>query len=302
MFKVEENEMMFGGFTDMPSLYTYEQALAHHDSIKPLRGRSVRPICNTKNGRRKTQLTIRAHEPHLLEKRHSVTCEIYGVEALRFFDDETVEVNVGLYSGQAVNAFISSILYPLGYVYQKNYQPRLRLKVGEKPAPYYGTVNVWEESPFEDRKITLKRDNENNRFQWHNKPVMYGYYLRRKLMKEKRAQVSEFVKYAKALAKMVDPSDYRNRHSRDCVTAATAWQMMADQDRWPELVGTVLRDCCEGGGWHSPMRMNPDKVQKYADEVIKHTFFKELFEMREMKNKPNENGNDRYMSGGNTSI
>ena len=108
---------MFGGFTDMPSLFTYKQALRHHDSIKPLRGRSVRPICNTKNGRRKTHMTIRAHEPHLLEKRHSVTCEIYGVEALRFFDDETVEVNVGPYSGQAAHAFISSILYPLGYVY-----------------------------------------------------------------------------------------------------------------------------------------------------------------------------------------
>jgi len=293
--------MMFGGFTDMPSLFTYKQALRHHDSIKPLRGRSVRPICNTKNGRRKTHMTIRAHEPHLLEKRHSVTCEIYGVEALRFFDDETVEVNVGLYSGQAVNAFISSILYPLGYVYQKNYQPRFCLNVGEKPATY-GTVYAWEESPFEDRKITLKQDNENNRFRYHNKPVMYGYYLRRKLMKEKRAQVAEFVKYAKALAKMVDPSDYRNHRSRECVTAATAWQMMADRDRWSELLPIILHDCCEWSRYDWVQRMNPDRVQKYVDEAIKHTFSEELFELREMKDKPNENGNDRYMLGGNTSI
>jgi hypothetical protein len=48
--------------------------------------------------------------------------------------------------------------------------------------------------------------------------------------------------------------------------------------------------------------MNPAGVQKYADEAIKHMFFRELFEMREMKNKPNENGNDRYISGGGTSI
>jgi len=299
MFKVEENEMMFGGFTDMPSLYTYQQALAHHDSIKPLRGRSVRPICNTKNGRRKTHMTIRAHEPHLLEKRHSVTCEIYGVEALRFFDDETVEVNVGLYSSHATNAFISSILYPLAYVYQKNYQPRFCLNVGTKPAPY-GAVYAWEESQFENRKITLKQDNENSRFHYHNKPVMYGYYLRRKLMKEKRAQVSEFVKYAKALAKMVNPEDYRHSGGHKW-TAAVAWQMLTDRDRWSELVGAVLCDCCEYG-WGQPARINPAKVQKYADEVIKHMFFTELFEMREMKNKPNENGNDRYMTGGDTRI
>lgn len=293
---------MFGGFTDMPSLYTYEQALAHHDSIKPLRGRSVRPMCNTKNGRRKTHMTIHAHEPHLLEQRHSVTCQIYNVEALRFFDDGTVEVNAGLchHSAHSTNSFISSILYPLGYVYQKNYQPRFCLNVGEKPAPY-GTVYAWEESPFEDRKITLKQDNENNRFQWHNKPVMYGYYLRRKLMQEKRAQVSEFVKYAKALAKMVDPEDYRYSGGRQSVTAATAWQMMTDQTHWADLVPDVLQDCCEGG-WHGSRRMNPARVQKYADEAIKHMFFKELFEMREMKNKPNENGNDRYMSGGGTRI
>lgn len=288
----------------MPSLYTYEQALAHHDSIKPLRGRSVRPICNTKNGRRKTHLTIHAHEPNLLQQRRSVTCKIYDVEALRFFDDGTVEVNAGLchHSAHSTNSFISSILWPLAYVYQKNYQPRCCLKVGEKPAPYYGTVNVWKESQMEDRKITLKQDNENNRFDYHNKPVMYGYYLRRKLMKDKRAQVAEFVKYAKALAKMVDPEDYRSLNGRKSVTAATAWQMMTDQTCWGDLIPAVLHDCCEGGYWTRPRRMNPARVQKYADEAIKHTFFKELFEMREMKNKPNENGNDRYMSGGDATI
>ena len=287
----------------MPSLYTYQQALRHHDSIKPLRGRSVRPICNTKNGRRKTHMTIQAHEPHLLEKRHSVTCKIYGVEALRFFDDETVEVNVGPYPSQAANAFISSILWPLGYVYQKNYQSRFKLRVGDKPSPYGGgTTGAWEESPFEDRKITLKQDNANNRFCYHNKPVMYGYYLRRKLMKEKRAQVAEFVKYAKALAKMVDPADYRNHRSRESVTAATAWQMMAGRDRWSELLPMILHDCCEWSRYDWVQRMNPDRVQKYVDEAIKHTFSEELFELREMKDKPNENGNDRYMLGGNTSI
>ena len=301
MFKVEENEMMFGGFTDMPSLYTYQQALEHHDSIKPLRGRSVRPICNTKNGRRKTHMTIHAHEPHLLEKRHSVTCRITGVDALRFFDDGTVEVNVGIYSSHATNAFISSILWPLGYVYQKNYQPRFCLNVGEKPSPYGGgTVHAWEECPFEDRKITLKQDNENNRFRYHNKPVMYGYYLRRKLMKEKRAQVSEFVKYAKALAKMVNPEDYRYPQANVRASAAVAWRIMTDRDRWSEITHSVMEDCCEWSGM-TP-HMNPNKVQKYVDEVIKHTFFKELFEMREMKNKPNENGNDRYMTGGDTRI
>lgn len=290
----------------MPSLYTYEQALAHHDSIKPLRGRSVRPICNTKNGRRKTHMTIHAHEPNLLQQRRSVTCQIYGVEALRFFDDGTVEVNAGLchHSAHSTNSFISSILWPLAYVYQRNYQPRLRLNVGEEPSPYVrnGTVYVWKESQMEDRKITLKQDNENNCFHYHNKPVMYGYYLRRKLMKDKRAQVAEFVKYAKALIKMVDPEDYRNYRSRKSVSAATVWQMMTDQACWGDLIPAVLHDCYEGGWGITPTRMNPDKVQKYADEAIKHTFSEELFELREMKDKPNENGNDRYISEGYTHI
>ena len=282
----------------MPSLYTYEQALEHYNSIKPLRGRSVRPICNTRNGRRKTHMTIH-------KEGNSVTCQIYNVEALRFFDDGTVEVNAGLchHSAHSTNAFISSILWPLAYVYQRNYQPRCCLNVGEKPSPYVrnGTVYVWKESQMEDRKITLKQDNENNRFDYHNKPVMYGYYLRRKLMKDKRAQVAEFVKYAKALAKMVDPEDYRNYRSRKSVRASTVWQMMTDQTCWADLTPAVLHDCCEGG-WMSPIRMNPDKVQKYADDAIKHTFSEELFELREMKDKPNENGNDRYISEGYTHI
>ena len=278
---------MFLGLTDLPTLHTYQHALEHHDSIKPLRGRNVRPICNTKNGRRKSHMTIH-------KEGNSIVCQDVGVEALTFYDDDTVKLNLGHFLDARAMAFISSILYPHAGVYQKNFKPRIILKP-------YGDQH-YNESIIEGDQITLKYDRRYGGFNYIDKPVMYGYYLRRKVMKAKRARVAEFVKYAKALAKMVDPADYRNHRSRDCVTAATAWQMMADRDRWSELLPIILHDCCEWSRSEWVQRMNPSRVQKYVDEAIKHTFFKELFELREMKDKPNENGNDRYISEGYTHI
>ena len=276
---------MTGGLTDMPSLHTYQHALEHHDSIKTLRGRSVRPICNTKNGRRKSHMTIR-------KEGNSVICQDIGLDALTFYDDDTIKVNIEYNLNARAMTFISSILWPHAHMYLKNFKPRILIKPdGDSPH---------NECIIDGGQITLKYDRRYGGFNYVDKPVMYGYYLRRKVMKQKRAQVAEFVKYAKALAKMVDPEDYREI-GRQSVTAATAWQMMTDQTYWADLVPDVLHDCCEGG-WRKPRRMNPAGVQKYADEAIKHMFFRELFEMREMKNKPNENGNDRYMSGGDTPI
>ena len=50
---------MFGGITDLPQLRSFEQALEHYESIKPIRGsNNLRPICATTNGRRKKHIHI----------------------------------------------------------------------------------------------------------------------------------------------------------------------------------------------------------------------------------------------------
>jgi hypothetical protein len=50
---------MFGNVTDLPVLHSYAEAVAHYESITPIRGsKNLRPICATTNGRRKKHMQI----------------------------------------------------------------------------------------------------------------------------------------------------------------------------------------------------------------------------------------------------
>jgi hypothetical protein len=78
---------------------------------------------------------------------------------------------------------------------------------------------------------------------------------------------------------------------------------MLNPDRWSDLVEPIMHYACEGGNYprRTEVSIDLDKVSKYVDEVIKNTFFDELFEKREV-HRPNDNNNDRYASGRNMKI
>jgi len=70
---------MFGGLTDMPRLSSYREALAHYEYTKPIAGKGVnagiRPLCDTANGRRKAQYSIRKKKlRQQVSKPSSVFC------------------------------------------------------------------------------------------------------------------------------------------------------------------------------------------------------------------------------------
>jgi len=110
---------MFGQFTDMPNLGNYERALAHHNAIKPIRGRKedVRPLCNTTTGRRKTHLRIRET---LYRGLPAVACRYYDTDVVTYVSDGRVVVS-NEYPSNSTNAFASDMLpYALGMARKHN--------------------------------------------------------------------------------------------------------------------------------------------------------------------------------------
>ena len=97
---------MFGNITDLPQIHSYEEALGHYAQIKPIRGsNNLRPICKTKNGRRKKHMEI-------VRRDDAVACRLYDTDVLTFFKDGTIEYNSGTWITNSTHSFASAILYP----------------------------------------------------------------------------------------------------------------------------------------------------------------------------------------------
>jgi hypothetical protein len=80
---------------------TYEQAVAVHNNIKPIKGRAVE--CRPLADRRHDQYSIRMN-------RDKVECVLYRTPVLTFLPDNTVEICMGGYNSVSTRAFIMEIL------------------------------------------------------------------------------------------------------------------------------------------------------------------------------------------------
>ena len=80
--------MYASNITDLPTLYSYEQALEHYENIKPIRGsNNLRPICNTPNGRRKKHMQI-------IKRKDAIACRLYETDVLVFHKGSSWETGV----------------------------------------------------------------------------------------------------------------------------------------------------------------------------------------------------------------
>ena len=177
---------MYGGLTDMPQLRSYEQALKHYESIKPIRGsNNLRPICATTNGRRKKHMQI-------IKRDDAVACRLYDTDVLTFYKDGVVEYYSGGYISNSTHAFASSIFNHVHFCTKQS--------VTEVTIGYRKTYHV-------DPNQTFKMKREGDIWVAIDPPKNFEYYLKRKEYNAHRKPLKEFEAHCIRMAKLCDPKE-----------------------------------------------------------------------------------------------
>jgi hypothetical protein len=274
---------MFGQITDLPSLRTYEEAVAHYESIVPIRGNAdnVRPICATTNGRRKKHMAIRKYVDG------SVACRLYDTDVVTFETDGDVIFRNGGWPTATTHGFANGILRD-GVIYFGTRQNRTEITVG-------GNAHIMDGNDF----FRLRKDNE-GRYVAVNPPAQYEYYARRKVLTAKRNPVLAFQKHCLAMAKLADPEQQKgdSQFALYCRRTDRAYNIMSDPTMkdWGELVQGILA-CARISsyiyGHGRQYRFRDTLIKEFISDVIKHRFADEIFEKQEVSRKT-FNGNEKY--------
>ena len=274
---------------EMPALRTYQDALEHYESIKPIRGKDwLRPIINTPNGRRRQHMRIQAN------RAGSVACVLYDTKVLTYYPNDEIHFTNDGYATTTTHQFATALLnrwdrYGCSF---SSHKGQTTATVGKQ------TVEV---GPGEVLKLKYDRDTG---FDFIDPPKMYAYYLKRAPMGMRRKEVAAFTTHAKALAKLVDPQQFLHG-ARHRFTASEFHEVMLSDDPevWWPAIEQLLASCIRyDGDWFQVERkltIPPAGVSAFIDDVIKYVHFDDLFERREV-DKPNNNGNEKYLHGGGT--
>ena len=281
---------MFGSYMDIPALSTYEQALEHHDSIKPIRGTNIRPIIKTPNGRRRKHLQI------LKQSDGSIACRLYNTNVLTYYPGGEIHFTNGGYATPSTHQFATELLQGSGYgCYFVTHKGQTTATATATPyfPPRVKTVAIGD-----DEVLKLKYDKDTG-FDFIDPPKMYAYYLKRAPMGMRRKEIEPFTKCVLALAKLVDPEQYHQRHYR--LTAEELYQMVRNNEEWPDAIDFLLRQCCAmRGDWpNRSLSILPKDVKNMLDDMLKYVHCEDLFKQREV-DKPSTNNNEKYMTGAGT--
>lgn len=295
---------------DIPTLFSYDEALAHYESTKPFnRGRykGRRPLINTKGGRRHSELR--------LDKKFSdakggevLTVTFLDRVLIEYFPDRRNKVFVrnhggyyrsdALIAGNVLDRLIgagAAWFAPTGT--SLCYKDR-HTKSGWIELPKTGAefeLKEWKLGSKTHRELILLTD-----------APQYGYYARRKVLVEKRVKWGAFIKYAKAAAKMVDPEHYNRWYISDnaldlgwgerevppTLTVAQFYAMMCDEEQWGKAIHWLMYVSTYhlGGRAH----MDSSRLREKINDVLKYMYADEIFEKRQVSSV-NNNGNGKYL-------
>jgi len=320
---------MFGHITELPHLRTWQEAFDHYSSITPLRGTDIRPICATKNGRRKKQYQIEMRD------NNDIACVLYATDVLLFHPDGEITFNAGGYVSAATHSFATRILSGNTWNYRalfltKKGRTTIELSTGDVLAVERDQIIKlrWKAEKIVDRGTIsgsggcLVSDTGYGAYEFIDKPLMYSYFVNRKKLNEHRQKVSKFCQTCTAYAKLVDPKDYKDEpkalsammpvediYSLMCGNMeaqgeAIEWFLYkANRDGWMRFMGQPgTAGMKRSAGWGDVVYYTDlDAIPKLIDDIIKYVFFKEVFNKQEV-DKPNTNNNARYSSGIHTYI
>jgi len=305
---------MFGQITDLPHLRNWQEAFKHYSSIIPLRATlngpsDLRPICATRNGRRKKQYQI-AHRDN-----NDIACVLYHTDVLLFHPDGEITFTAGGYDTTTTHSFATGILSGNTWNYRALFCTRkgrtiIELSTGE-------VLTVERDQIIKLRwngdRITGKmEDRKRGAYEFIDKPLMYSYFVNRKKLNEHRQKVSKFRQTCIAYAKLVDPEDYKDGPNKNFGAVSSMMPvdaiyslMRGNMEAQGEAIEWFLYKAT-GSSWNyklytSVFHTDPKRITKLIDDIIKYVFFKEIFNKQEV-DKPNTNNNTRYSSGINTYI
>jgi hypothetical protein len=301
---------MFGNITDLPTLFSYAEALAHYESITPIRGsQNLRPICTTHNGRRKKHMQIiKTTHPKALGMAatpqgaiDAVACRLYDTDVITFVSNGDIIIDNGGYATNSTHSFIDG-MFNRGYYTSR--QLTAYSKAGstviEVSPPQGKKLVVMGDKPVTIRKVEDTREVAYDFTE--DVDVQKGYYLKRSVMHAKRKEVHKFRKFALACAKMVDPSQYRiSNRGMEARNAEELYQAIVDQDQWGDAFEYLLTCSINSSFDHythsRDLSVNTTKLNSMVDDVLKYVFHEDLFEARDTNN-PLSNENAKYLYGG----
>lgn len=285
---------MFGQITDLPYLSSYRAALAHYERITPLRGTyNLRPICPTKNGRRKKHMQIVKH------RDGAVACLLYETDVLTFYPNGDVAFCNGNHPTSTTHGFANAILFSGGAFSE------FRNRQGHTEALLDGTHETY---MMDGNDSLVLRKNNEGRYEAVNPPAQYEYYVRRKVLTAKRKPVLAFQNHCIAMSKLADPAQPQDGEGlRDRRTLFASYEWMADpaMQNWGDLIPEVLEYARSDDpyAWRSGRtwteRVEPhfktQLIRSYISEIVKYVFADEIFERKEVSRKT-FNGNDLYIN------
>jgi hypothetical protein len=283
---------MYGGLTDMPQLRSYEQALEHYESIKPIRGsNNLRPICATTNGRRKKHMQI-------IKRDDAIACRLYDTDVLTFYKDGTVEYYSGGYVSNTTHAFASSIF---NHVYFGTKKEVTEVTIGYRKTYHVGPNQ------------TFKMKREGDTWVAIDPPKNFEYYLKRKEYNAHRKPLKEFEAHCIRMAKLCDPKEkqsdrysvwegFSNSPNERGWFQRERYKELTNKDTesWGQLVPLILENARTRdvkwveGAYVRNNYFDTQKIKEAINDMVKYAFADELFEQREV-NKRTFNGNEKFV-------
>ena len=286
---------MFGGITDLPQLHSYETALGHYTQIKPIRGsNNVRPICRTKNGRRKKHMQI-------IKRDDAIACRLYDTDVLTFYKNGVVDYYSGGYISNTTHAFAGSIFNHVLFSTKK--------EVTEVNIGYSPNRQTYHVSPNQ----TFKMKREGDIWVAIDPPKNFEYYLKRKEYNAHRKPLKEFEAHCIRMAKLCDPKEkqsdrysvwegFSNSPNERGWFQRERYKELTNKDTesWGELVPLILENARTRdvkwveGEYVRNNYFDTQKIKEFINDMVKYAFADELFEEKEV-NKRTFNGNEKVV-------
>ena len=274
---------MFGGLTDMPRLSSYEQALEHLNSTNPIKGTGVnagiRPLCNTSNGRRKTQYSIRKKKHPAAASKQAVECVLYDTPVVTFIEDGTIHIDMS-YPSNTTHAFVSELLgYFDTYCYYRDSKTWLYCRGKDWWLPHGHGITFKIMDDVMDDVIEPVRPR-----------LMDRYVVNRSKAKEVYAKYAAFTSHCVTISKLVDPKSIHGSRSSSPTLFFDLLQTAEPNEEWSRAVNAVLGDAVARThdydfttNGHTSIKtlytLSPKKVRQVIRDKLKHEHAEEIFEV-----------------------
>lgn len=270
---------MFGGLTDMPRLSSYREALAHYEYTKPIAGKGknagIRPLCDTANGRRKTQYSIRKKKHPAAASKQAIECVLYDTPVVTFVEDGTIYIDMS-YPSNTTHAFISEILCGYrAYCFFRDSKTWLHCRGKDWWLPY-------------GHGVTFKVVGDG--IEPVRPRLMDRYVVNRSKAKEVYARYAAFISHCVTVSKLVDPKNvHLSRNGAEAVyfKINALLQTAEPNEEWSKAINAVLADAVvythsydlETRSTQHIYTLTPKKVRQVILDKLKREHAEEIFEV-----------------------